>query len=139
MAEPLRQSPRPNASTDLGAGEGALLNHLRWVALDCRAKARADLLEACALLTLDRDAAVAAHAEALMRCLSQALGRRATLFRPGTVERSDDEAWLLQLAKSSARGDAASLSFLLASRLALPYRRPVRFLIGRIAGAFALV
>ncbi|MEM8788888.1 MAG: hypothetical protein AAGE76_11565 [Pseudomonadota bacterium] len=120
------------------AGDLAFLNHLRFVAMSCRAKARADLFEACALLQTDKTASQAAHAEALMRCLNQALGRQARLHPPGTGELSFDEAWLLQLGRAVALADGASARFLLTSRVKPEHRRLVRFLIGRISECFSL-
>lgn len=114
-------------------GADAFLNHLRFVALECRAKARTDLFEACALLSLDKSASLRAHAEALVRSLPQALSKRAILFRPGVRERSFDEAWLVRLAEALHRGDDASARFLLHSRVRSEHRRHIRFLIGRIA------
>ena len=119
-------------------GDMAFLNHLRFVALGCRAKARADLFSTCAGLALDPAAPVAAHADALMRCLGQAFGTRPLLFRPGTEEVSFDEAWLMQLGKALARGDEASAQFLLTRRVAKPDRRLIRFLVGRVSESFGL-
>ncbi len=116
----------------------SFLNHLRLVAMQCRAKARADLFEACALLSMDRTGSQAAHAEALMRCLNQALGQTARLHAPGTDELSFDEAWLMQLGRAVARGDEASTTFLLCSRIAVEHRRSIRFLVSRAAACFSL-
>ena len=116
----------------------AFLNHLRFVAMKCRVKPRTALFEACALLTAQKSAEQAAYAEALMRCINEALGKPARLLSPGVSELTFDERWLIQLARASARGDEDSLRFLLSSRVAFENRRLVRFLIGRIAGDFAL-
>ncbi|MFQ6551702.1 hypothetical protein AAD018_005065 [Aestuariibius insulae] len=116
----------------------AFLNHVRFVALGCRAKARTDLFEACALLSLDRHSSFRAHAEALILCLSDALGQRAILFRPGTREHSFDEAWLLRLAAALAQSDEDSAAFLLRSRLPREHHRHIRFLVTRISLPFAL-
>lgn len=117
-------------------GKSDLLNHLRFVALGCRAKARADLFHACALLSMDRSSSIRAHAEALMRCLDSALDRRAVMFRPGTMEHSFDEAWLLQLAAALRRDDEDSTRFLLHSRVAREHQRHVQFLVSRISEQF---
>ncbi len=121
------------------ASETAFLNHLRFTALACRSKARTDLFEACALLCVDRNQSFKAHAEALMLCLNDALGQRAVLFRPGTPERSFDEAWLLRLAASLSRKDEASARFLLHSRIDRAHHRHVRFLLARISEQFSLI
>ncbi|MEL7213168.1 MAG: hypothetical protein AAGK92_10930 [Pseudomonadota bacterium] len=109
---------------------------MRFVAMGCRSKPRADLFEACALLQTTRGATQEAYAEALMRCLGEAVGKPVRLHAPGVTELSFDEAWLVQLGIASARGDAASLSFLLQSRVALPHRRLVAFLIKQISECF---
>jgi len=115
------------------------LNHLRLVALECRSKARSDLFEACALLSISKDDARKAHAEALMRCLDQALGKRPVLFRPGVDEISFDEAWLIQLATALNAQDHDSASFLLNSRIARHNRRQIRFLVGQVSERFSQV
>lgn len=116
----------------------ALLNHLRFVTMGCRAKARTDLFEACALLSVDRTSSSEAFSVALMRCLGQALGQRPRLLQPGSSEISFDEAWLLQLARATKRGDESSIAFLLASRVPHHLRRHIRFLVARISESFAL-
>lgn len=142
MATLCLQPTRPVAARPapaLEATERDLLNYLRSVAINCRAKPRADLFEACALLHVTRNASREAHAEALMRCLGEALGKRPRLHAPGTHERSFDEDWLLQLGRTLAQHDEASATFLLCARLSLPHRRLVRYLMGRIAEHFSLV
>lgn len=126
-------------ATPIDRSKSAFLNHLRFTALGCRAKSRTDLFEACALLTLDRTLSLAAHADALMRCLDQALGQRAILFRPGTSEQSFDEAWLLQLATALCRKDEASTTFLLHSRIDRQHHRHIRFLLAHISEHFSLI
>ena len=110
-----------------------LLNQLRFVAMDCRSKPRADLFEACALLQVSGNATQQAYAEALIRCLPEALGKPAKLFAPGVDEISFDEAWLLQLNGTIAAGDEASFAFLLRSRVAPPHRRLTGFLVRHIS------
>lgn len=116
----------------------AFLNHLRFVAMACRVKPRTDLFEACALLKVERSASRDAHAEALMRCLSEAFGKPARLYAPGTTEQTFDEQWLMRLGMACGQGDEDSAHFLLNSRVAFENRRLVRFLIGRIAECFSL-
>ncbi|MEO0918805.1 MAG: hypothetical protein AAFY31_17810 [Pseudomonadota bacterium] len=126
-------------TTPLDAGGYGFLNHLRFVALGCRAKSRADLFKACALLTADKSQSARAHAEALVLCLNDALSKRAIFFRPGTTELSFDEAWLVKLATAIRRGDDASTQFLLRSRVSREHRRHVRFLVARISEQFSLI
>lgn len=123
---------RPQPAAPLSTGDAALLDSLRAVAMLCRVKPRADLFHACALLHGDRSASQAAHAEALMRCLAQALGQPARLHAPGAAELTFDETWLLALGRAAARGDEGSVAFLLGRRVAAEHRRLVRFLIRRI-------
>ena len=118
--------------------EAALLNHIRFVALGCRAKARTDLFQACALLHSSGTQSFRLHAEALMQCLNEALGKQAVLFRPGTAERSFDENWLLRLMTALSNGDEASASFLLHSRIDREKHRLMRYLLSRVSAPFAL-
>ena len=131
-------NPCPGIQDTSSPAELALLNHLRFVAMACRTKPQTNLFEACALLQAGAHAAKEAHAEALMRCLSEAFGKPARLYAPGTVERTFDELWLLQLAVACVRGDTLSQCFLLNSRVAFENRRLVRFLVGQIAESFDL-
>ena len=117
-------------------GQDGFLNHLRFVALRCRARARADMFQACALLTSDKTQSIRAHAEALAQCLNEALCKRAVFFRPGTTELSFDEAWLVQLASALRRGDEDSVRFLLHSRVRPEHHRNMRFLVSRISEQF---
>ncbi len=110
-----------------------LLNHLRVVALKCRAAARTDLFEACAMLSADKTVARTAHAETLLKCLAQATGKRPVMYRPGSEEVSFDEAWLARLVTASATGDADSFSFLIHSRVPHWARRNLAFLIHMVA------
>jgi hypothetical protein len=128
----------PQQLAPLSVAEAGFLNNLRFVAMECRAKPRANLFEACALLQSTRDASRAAHAEALMRCLQEALGKPARLHSPGSEEMTFDEKWLLQLGQATVAQDEASISFLLASRVSAEHRRLVRFLVARIADSFYL-
>ncbi|MCV6592987.1 MAG: hypothetical protein OIF48_08560 [Silicimonas sp.] len=117
----------------------AFLNHLRFTAMACRAKARTDLFEACALLAVDRSQSRKAHAEALVLSLNEALGKRPIFHRPGDAERSFDEHWILQLARVLAQGDEASATFLLHSRVERAKHRHILFLMSRISEHFSLI
>lgn len=128
-------APKPN---DVSPQAFKYLNFLRFVAMGCRAMPRTELFEACALLQVSRTDTQQAYAEALMRCLQEALGQRAQLFAPGVAEISFDERWLMQLGLASARGDDLSLRFLLNSRVAHEHRRLVSYLVHQIAECFSL-
>ena len=108
------------------------LNLLRVCALECRAARRLGLPEA-----RDRieGADPAARAQALVRILPEALGRRPAIRRPGEPILSFDEAWLLALLAAGARGDAASAAFLLRSRALPGSRGAVATLAQGLAGA----
>ena len=117
----------------------AILNQLRLVALDCRAAARADLFEACALLSLDGEDAKRTFADTLIKCLETSARRPITWFRPGVNELSFDEAWVMRCIACVRSGDADSLDFLLRSRIAASDRRYIGFLLGRISDQFEAV
>ncbi|MEM8870930.1 MAG: hypothetical protein AAGE38_11050 [Pseudomonadota bacterium] len=119
------QQPSPDAM--------GFLNLLRFIAMSCRAKPRADLFEACALLQIDRSVSQEVHAEALMRCLNEALGKPARLYSPGVAEMTFDESWLVQLGLASVKGDKSSFNFLLKSRVSHKHQRLVSFLVHRIS------
>ena len=135
-SEKLRDFAPTSAQAPKVAG---FLNHLRFVAMNCRAKPRADLFEACALLRVSRDATQHPYAEALMRCLPEALGKPVKTFAPGVVELSFDERWLLQIGRAAAEDDETSLAFLLRSRVAPQHRRMIGFLIRQITDGFPTV
>lgn len=134
----LAPAARPASNPAPASQDVAFLNHLRFVAMGCRVKPRADLFEACALLHADRTAAREAYSDALMRCLNDALGLRVVLLSPGVAERTFDEDWLISLGRACARRDEASIAFLLNSRVARENRRMIRFLVTRIAECFSL-
>ncbi|SER47174.1 hypothetical protein SAMN04490244_101167 [Tranquillimonas rosea] len=131
-------TPRPDTTAPHGAhalpeADRALLNRLRLSALRCRAASRTDLFQACALLGTDPEAGAPAFAEALVRTLDQGLGRRPILYRPGAADLSFDERWLISLVAALRRGDEASATFLLNSRLVHGARRSLGFLAARLA------
>ena len=114
----------------------AALNYLRLVALDCRSAARADLYHACAVLAHDKTVAQRAYAETLVKCLSQALGKKPVFYAPGVRTVSFDEAWLMRLVQSSAGADFDSFAFLIRSRVPHVARRNLAFLIHSISDSF---
>ncbi len=107
----------------------AHLNYLRFVAMQCRCKRRARLFEACATLHVTRNKSRDAFAEALMRCLGEALGRAPELRSPGTFEQTFDEQWLLQLVLCCAAGDQCSVGFLMRSRVPAQNQRLLKYLV----------
>lgn len=128
----------PDRSGPIDAWSRSFLDHLRHVAMICRVKPRTDMFEACAMLHTNRATSREAFAEALMRCLGDALGAPARLHRPGTDEMSFDELWLVQLGRASQTNDTDSLRFLISSRVERQYQRHVRFLATGLAEKSAL-
>ncbi|MEX1234816.1 MAG: hypothetical protein WEB56_07515 [Roseovarius sp.] len=118
MASALRKiSQDHDIDSGTATGPRPLLDQLRHAASGARCKSYIDMFGACAALSGNRHVAGQAASEILMRCLSQALGRRPVLFREGVRETSFDEDWLLALARSLKDGDTLSATFLLRSRV----------------------
>ena len=109
----------------------ALINRLRFHAARCRASAHLDLYHACQVVDPNADEDLVACT--LLRILGQALGSEPRWFRPGEGELSFDERWLAQLISAFADGDADSVTFLLARRIAAPKRRVVQTLVAQLA------
>ena len=128
-------APRPAA---LIPGEWrGVLNALRVVALQCRVAARTDLFEACALISNKEHAGQDAFAQALFKCLSEAINGKPVFHRPGTVEMSFDEAWLIRALMASKQGDRDTVSFLIRSRVSKMHQRHIAFLIKGMSDQFA--
>ncbi|MEL6609634.1 MAG: hypothetical protein AAFO93_12060 [Pseudomonadota bacterium] len=130
--------PAPGHRKRISPDARHLLNHLRVVGMGCRASARANLFEACALLTSERGMARTGYVDVLMRCLKEAIGKQPQIFSPGTESLSFDEAWLIELIEAAARGDEASFAFLLQSRVRPHARRNMTFLASQISDQFRL-
>ncbi|MEJ8562162.1 hypothetical protein QTO30_13625 [Yoonia sp. GPGPB17] len=129
------EAPRP-AHALPGEWRG-VLNALRVTALGCRTAARTDLFEACALISNKENTARDAFAQALFRCLSQAVSTKPVFFQPGTVEMSFDESWLIRALIASRTGDGDSLAFLIRSRVPKIHQRQIAFLIKGISDQFS--
>ncbi|WP_156788428.1 hypothetical protein [Roseobacter sp. CCS2] len=123
----------PPAPVTLPGGWLNMLNALRIVALKCRVAARTDLFEACALISNSPSAARDAYAQALLRCVREAVETKPVFFQPGTKEISFDEAWLIRALMAAKQGDSDSLTFLIRSRVRADHRRHISFLINGIA------
>jgi hypothetical protein len=89
------------------------------------------------MLSLDPGASVQAHADALLRVLSQALGRPLKLHAPGSTDLSFDERWLAALVAAAGRGDAGSLGFLTAHRIPRHMARQTVWLARQLADGLA--
>ena len=87
----------------------AALEKLRAMALKCRANRRLDLDRACRMLSSDSGEAGRAFASALVRTLSQGLGRAPVFYKPGSREVSFDERWLISLMAAVQHDDDAQL------------------------------
>lgn len=116
-----------------------LLDHVRDIARTNRCKGYIDLFGACVALSGNRDVARDAASEVLVRCLSQALGRRPVLYRVGEPETSFDEKWIMSLARSLKVGDESSVAFLLHSRVPKHARRNLVFLLRNVVEGFPQV
>ncbi|MEK0165561.1 hypothetical protein VWX35_02280 [Phaeobacter sp. A36a-5a] len=112
------------------------LNTLRLAAMGCRAAARTDLFEACALLCVDGEDARRTYVDTFVKCLPEAMPRRIKWFRPGTAEVSFDEAWVMRCLSCVSAQDYDSLGFLLRSQIDPARRRYIGFLLGRISEQF---
>lgn len=134
LSEP-QVSPRP-ASVLPGEWRG-VLNALRVVALQCRVAARTDLFEACALISNRENTGHDAFAQALFKCLHEAVTSKPVFYQPGTVELSFDEAWLIRMLMASEQGDGDSLAFLIRSRVPKIHQRHIGFLIKGISEQFS--
>ena len=126
--QPIRQ-PEP----DLPDPWRGVLNRLRVIALRCRVAAQTDLFHACALISTGDRADEDIHAQALFKCLREALGRRGVFYQPGTAEVSFDEAWLMRAVIAASQDDGDSLTFLVRSRVQFNHQRQIAFLIKGIA------
>ncbi|GFE50400.1 hypothetical protein So717_21530 [Roseobacter cerasinus] len=115
------------------------MNELRHVALRCRAAARTDLFDACAVLSQTPNVARAAYAEVLMKSLAQALGASPVLHRPNVAEVSFDEAWLLRTIAAAQADDRSSFLFLIRSRVPHTARRNLGFLILSLSERFSQI
>ncbi|GGG77917.1 hypothetical protein GCM10011415_28570 [Salipiger pallidus] len=129
----------PALRSEIAAEDRSLLEHLRVVALGCRVAARTDMFHACAVLAVDKPKAQAAHAQVLMRTLSQALGTRPRMLRPGVAELSFDERWLLALLRAVRMDDIDSLVFLMRSRVPHHAQRNLTFLIRMVSERFSRI
>lgn len=140
MTAALRQvSDQHIFGTTNDADQSSLLDHLRNVARTNRCKGYIDMFGACATLSANRNVAAQAASEVLVRCLSQALGRRPVLYRVGERETSFDEKWLIALARSLKNGDDVSATFLLHSRVPKHARRNLVFLLRNVSDKFCRI
>lgn len=140
MTAAVRRVPLEGApDSDVSPSDTSFLEHVRDVARANRCKGYIDLFGACASLSGNRDVALHAASEVLMRCLAQALGCRPVLYRPGETETSFDEKWLIALARSLRNGDEASSTFLLCSRVPKHARRNLVFLFHRVIDNFSWI
>ncbi|MEL7444202.1 MAG: hypothetical protein AAGK02_00120 [Pseudomonadota bacterium] len=118
---------------DFDADATRLLNGLRMVALACRCTARANVSDACKVLSQDQSVATNAFAEFLVRCLAQVLDRIPHFNRPGVDELSFDEQWLMRLILCHHADDVHSIAFLMQSRVPQHAQGNLCFLIGAVA------
>lgn len=128
----------PSRPAEVLPGEWrGVLNALRVVALQCRFAARTDLFEACALISNKENTGQDAFAQALFKCLREAVATKPVFYQPGTVELSFDEAWLIRALIATKQGDGDSLAFLIRSRVSKIHQRHIAFLIKGISEQFS--
>jgi len=130
---------RPAPTFQMTLAQRAVLNHLRLAAMACRAAARTDLYEACALLTLDGEDAKRTFVETFLKCLPGATRKPITWFAPGAAELSFDESWVMRCLFCIWDDETSNLSFLLKSRITPADRRYIGFLLGRISDQFSQI
>lgn len=106
----------------------ALLDQIREAAMTCRLARRSDTELLCALRHHDRSASAEAYLSALLRLLPVSLRGKVVFYRPGTVQRTFDENWLLRLLAVIGQDDRDSTTFALASRLPRHFHAPIRYL-----------
>ncbi|MEP3346285.1 MAG: hypothetical protein ABJN34_00060 [Litoreibacter sp.] len=133
-----KASLRPVYLSDYPKSSQAFLNHLRLTARECRSAAHTDLFTACAVLSVSAPVSRNAHAQVLMKCLAQALGKTPLMYRPDVEEVSFDEAWLIRTGEAAASKDWDSFEFLIRSRVPKISRRNVGALLVSISDQFAL-
>ncbi|MDX8349446.1 hypothetical protein SLH49_15780, partial [Cognatiyoonia sp. IB215446] len=68
---------------------------------------------------------------------SDVVGNKPVFFRPGTVELSFDESWLMRAIMAAAEDDRDSLAFLIRSRIPKIHQRHISFLINGISQQFS--
>ena len=113
------------------------LSLLRMLMRKCRAKARVEVFETCALLLHSPQEGAQEYADALLRVLAAGLPKTPVIHVITARERSFDECWLLALFAAIARNDQGSIAFLLRARLPLHLRRPVGWLASELVDRMA--
>lgn len=123
----------PDLPEDGPAPCAATLSYLRERAMALRAAGPLDLYKACAVLTLKGGGSFRDYADALIRTLEQALGHPPKMLPPDAARTSFDEDWLLRLLERSRARDAASVAFMICSRVPPENRESVVFLVDGLA------
>ncbi|MEO0751426.1 MAG: hypothetical protein AAFY25_06450 [Pseudomonadota bacterium] len=110
-----------------------VLNKIRFYATTCRASARLDIFEACAVLDPVETHAEAAKINTLLRVMGQAMGKDPVLLRPGEYGTSFDERWLIAALSAKLERDEDSFAFLILSRVEPSKRRIFGLLLSGLA------
>jgi len=119
----LRRGMPPGVPVGALGDEGvALLRALRDAARRARCQRHLSLADAQRYLVCP--GAASGVAEALVKTLSEVLGRRPVFYSPDARFASFDEAWLVRCHAAQAAGDVDSLALLVGRRVAAPLRRP---------------
>ncbi len=119
--------------TVVPASVRGLLNRIRFHATTCRASARLDIFDACAVLDPDTSRAEDARIKVLLRVLGQALDKEPVFLRAGVSTLSFDERWLIAALRAKADGDEDSFSFLICRRVEHSKRRVFAVLLAGLA------
>ncbi|MEM0990992.1 MAG: hypothetical protein AAGK00_19155 [Pseudomonadota bacterium] len=114
------------------------LNHVRLMSMTCRCSARAEVSQACRMLSMDPQISRDALVEALVKSLAQIMGRTPRFFSPGVATLSEDEMWLVRLVTCESTGDRLSAEFLIRSRVARNMRASMAFLARSLGDAFQI-
>lgn len=109
---------------------------LREIARLTLLRSRADLEQACRLITVERETSLRRTAMALFATLSEHGRRRHILFPPGSQEYSETEIWLCRALEAFGEADTLSGRALIGWCIAPLGQRRARFLFGRLADAF---
>lgn len=125
----------PSSPPDMSALERAGLEKLRAYVLESQLCNRAHLNHICAIVQADQELNLRNTALAFFGALSEFATQKLRFFRPGTVEFSDAEIWLLRVLAAFEDYDTPEGRALIAWRVHPCGQRRLRFLAGRLADA----
>lgn len=138
LAFPIAKRPDgdPRSPSRLSELDRKRIEVLRDIARLTLLRSRADLEQACRLITVERETSLRRAAMALFATLSEHGRRRHVLFPPGSQEYSDTEIWLCRTLEAFGDADTLSGRALIGWRVSPLGQRRARFLFGRLVDAF---